>query len=149
MKKIPPNRLSSREKAMVQLCLEARKNAYAPYSRFKVGALVVSDSGQSYPGCNVESADYTLTSHAEMTAINNMVVSGERIWKEIYIALESLPGGEPVPCGLCRQKMQEFASPSHRIICLALRSGKVKTIYKTRLSELLPHPFTKGNFLKD
>jgi cytidine deaminase len=149
MKRIGLDRLSTRQKRRALLCLEARKNAYAPYSHFKVGALVVSISGVCYPGCNVESADYTLTSHAEMTAINNMIASGERVWEEMYVALESLPGGEPVPCGLCRQKMLEFASPSHTIYCLGLTAGKIKSIYKTSLSELLPHPFTKRNFTKD
>jgi cytidine deaminase len=130
-------------------CLKVRKNAYAPYSRFLVGAAAVGASGRIYPGCNVESADYTLTTHAEMNAVNMMIAAGERRLKEMFICLAS--GAElPVPCGLCRQKMSEFADridiPVFGI--LLDEKGRPTNLHRFTLDELLPHAFGKSHFLK-
>ncbi len=148
MKKTKLSSLKIHQKKLVDLCLTSRKKAYAPYSNFKVGAVAVSSTGKTFPGCNIESADYTLTTHAEMTAINNMVLAGETELDEIYIALESLAGGKPVPCGLCRQKMHEFAGPKTTIYGIALKNGQVDHILVMSLKELLPLPFSKSNFKK-
>src|SRR5512134_2538631 len=113
-------RLSALDRKLAGLGLAVRKNAHAPYSRFKVGAVAVSSSGALYAGCNVESGDYTLTTHAEMNAINAMIAAGETRLSEIAVALSAVPG-LPVPCGLCRQKMMEFAgSKGVRVLCVGL-----------------------------
>ena len=138
--------LSRRDQKLVRNCLAVRKNDYAPYSRFKVGAVAVSASGRTYEGCNVESSDYTLTTHAEMNAINAMVTAGETELAEVVVCLSAV-SGLPVPCGLCRQKMKEFASRKGvKILCVGLdRKGKVKKIFRTSLAELLPLAFSKDN----
>ncbi len=149
MKKIPFAKLNSRQKVLARICLEARNNAYAPYSKFKVGAVAISSSGKAYRGCNVESADYTLTSHAEMTAINSMIAAGEKTLAEIYVALQSEPGEPPVPCGLCRQKIMEFAATDEiPIYGLELAANRVKFVHVFKLKQLLPFPFTRLNFRK-
>ena len=133
--------LSSEEKENIALTISAMDKAYAPYSQFKVGALVLSTANKKFTGCNIESADYTLTSHAEMTAINNMVSSGQTLLKKIYIALNS--DEIPVPCGLCRQKITEFAENTDiPVITINIKTNPYQ-IYKFTLNELYPYPFSK------
>jgi len=138
--------LTKKEKTLVRRCLAVRKNAYAPYSRFKVGALALASSGEVYEGCNVESADYTLTTHAEMNAINAMVAAGQTRLAGIVVALSSV-SGPAVPCGLCRQKMTEFADkPSMPILCAGLdKKGGIRDLSRFTLAELLPRAFSKRN----
>ena len=87
---------------------EARDNAYAPYSKFKVGAAIRTASGQIYSGCNVENAAYPEGLCAEASAIAAMVRAGEQHIVEAVV----LGGGERLctPCGGCRQKLREFAT---------------------------------------
>ncbi|HOQ48215.1 MAG TPA: cytidine deaminase [Candidatus Kapabacteria bacterium] len=140
MKKVELNQLSKRQIELVDAAIEARKNAYAPYSNFKVGAAVLDEEDNIHTGCNIESIDYTLTSHAEMVAIDAMVKSGCRNLKEIAIVLKST--AYSVPCGLCRQKMVEFSNGNVSIVCVNLDSEeKIKEIFTTSLSELLPYAF--------
>lgn len=139
------NNLDSADKQLIDAALEVRSNAYAPYSNFNVGAALLSSDGKVFVGCNVESADYTLTSHAEMVAVNSMIASGSRGVQSIAIALRS-GAGEAVPCGLCRQKLSEFAEPCLRIVCVAL--GHDDSIHEIRLytlSEMLPYSFSSKN----
>ena len=118
---------------------QALKNAYAPYSRFRVGAAVVMKSGEVYLGCNVENASYGATICAERNAIHAAVCAGEKSIKEIFLVTET---DEPVtPCGMCRQVIVEFASPSTKVTCATV-SGKKKTIYT--VADLLPHAFNKN-----
>jgi cytidine deaminase len=142
-------KLSDADRALVDRSLAARENAYAPYSRFKVGAVAVSSSGRLYPGCNVESSDYTLTTHAEMNAINAMVAAGETELAAVAVCLPAVTG-LPVPCGLCRQKMKEFAGRKGvAILCVGLdRRDRVSTVFRTTLDELLPLAFSKDNLKK-
>ena len=142
MEKINFSNLSSEEQENINLAVAAQKKAYAPYSHFPVGALAVSSERHKFTGCNIESADYTLTSHAEMTAINNMVAQGDRVLHKIYIALHS-PDSPPVPCGLCRQKMTEFAESDNIDIITIDTSALPFQIFKFTLNELYPYPFSK------
>ena len=89
--------------------LAVRRNAHAPYSRFKVGAAVRTATGQVFCGCNVENVAYPEGTCAEAGAIAAMVAAGEREIAEVYVVADS-----PVPvtpCGGCRQKLAEFAAP--------------------------------------
>jgi cytidine deaminase len=117
----------------------AMKNAYAPYSRFKVGAAVRGESGRLYAGCNVENAAYPQGWCAEASAIAAMVMAGET---RIVEAAVMGDGEAPcTPCGGCRQKLHEFAGgdlPIH--VCGP--EGLRRTV---TLGELLPLAFGPGN----
>lgn len=87
---------------------EASKNAYAPYSNFKVGACVLAESGNMYTGCNFENSSYGLTICAERNAIGSAVVAGEQ--KILAVAIYSPNRDNCFPCGACRQVIHEFRS---------------------------------------
>lgn len=98
---------------LVFAALRAQAQAYAPYSKFMVGAAILTKKGDVYAGCNVESADYDGT-HAEESALCAMVMGGERSPIAIVV-FGALEGQEPAivqPCGKCRQKLVEFAKLS-------------------------------------
>ena len=104
---------------LIVMALEQRKNAYAPYSDFRVGAALLSDSGEVYTGCNIENSAYTPTNCAERTAIFKAVSEGVHSFKAICIAGgpgENDPEDFCPPCGVCRQVMLEFCSPDFDII---------------------------------
>ncbi|PYM91804.1 MAG: cytidine deaminase [Candidatus Rokuibacteriota bacterium] len=121
--------------SMVELARRALANAYAPYSRFRVGACVRAESDRLYAGCNVENAAYPITQCAEATAIGALVAGGDRRILEVVILTE---GTEPcAPCGRCRQQLAEFARPDARIhLC-----GPEGVRATTTLGELLPLAF--------
>lgn len=148
MKIISFDELNASEMRMFEDAFKAYKNAYAPYSKFQVGAALIDESGAIHNGCNVESADYTLTSHAEMVAIDSMVKSGARAVQTILIIIKTnnQPG---MPCGLCRQKILEFSPNNTKIISVNLTDDdKIGVIYVSDIEELLPHSFSKEQ-LKD
>ena len=122
-------------KLLLEAARRARKKAYAPYSRFRVGAAVLSGSGRIYTGSNVENASYGLTCCAERSAIFAMISAGEKKIAGILVigdSKEFLP-----PCGACRQVIAEFAGPRTRV-CMCDRSGKCLEI---AFSDLMPHVF--------
>ena len=89
-----------------QVALEARLRAYAPYSRFSVGAALLTESGEVFTGCNVENVSFGLTMCAERVAVGKAISGGQTGFKEIVIVSDSdMP---VVPCGACRQVMAEF-----------------------------------------
>lgn len=121
------------EEKLIEEALRAKENAYAPYSKFKVGAALLTLSGNIYRGANVENASYGLTVCAERIAIFNAVVSGERN----FLAIAVVSNADPIPpCGACLQVLNEF-SPQMTIILRGKR-GKVE---KYKLKELLPKGF--------
>ena len=127
---------SGDEKKLIQRAKEARGKAYAPYSKFKVGAAVLTKKGKIYTGANVECASYGLTACAERVALYNAVVSGEKKFKKIAVVTDTK---EPcTPCGLCRQVLSEFGV-NLEVICANLQ-GKIR---KFKLKELLPYGFEK------
>ncbi len=136
---IDPNLVS----LMVEAAQNARMNAYAPYSRYLVGAAIVTRSGKIYAGCNVECADYDGT-HAEEAAISSMVTRGERS-PTLIVALGGLDGTTATsvsPCGKCRQKLYEFYSlnmPSPLNV-LDINPDGTLSGFK-RISDLLPGAF--------
>jgi cytidine deaminase len=112
----------------------AQKNAYAPYSKFRVGAALLTKSGKIFTGCNVENASYGLTICAERVAITKAVSDGHRQFRALAVVC---PGKKPTPCGACRQFLAEFGDLT--VICAD--SQNLKAAHTYRLAELLPAAF--------
>lgn len=112
-----------------------RAKAYAPYSRFAVGAAILAEDGRIYAGCNIENAAYPVGNCAEASAIAAMIAGGARRIRRIYV---TGPGREPVtPCGGCRQRIREFAD----LDAVVISHGVEGQPLETTLAELLPHSF--------
>lgn len=123
--------------------LAAQQHAYTPYSGFNVGAAILTDSGHTFSGCNVENAAYPLGQCAEATAIGNMVVNGEQCIRTIVIAS---PNNEfCYPCGGCRQKIAEFADADTEVVMVA-QNGETTS---TTISALLPNTFSKAALTRE
>ncbi len=123
------------EGMLLEAARDARKKAYAPYSRFLVGAAILDDQGKLHKGCNVENAAYPQGTCAVAGAIAAMILAEGRQIKALAVVGESL---DPVtPCGGCRQKIREFAAPTTPILI-----GDLKVLrLRQTLAELLPHSF--------
>lgn len=132
----PIEDLDKKEMALVRAALRARKKAYAPYSQYPVGAVVVDSKGKLHSGCNVENASYPAGICAERTAIAKMVSRGGRQLRCVVVAASS---EEPVfPCGICLQVIQEFGRNAQLIA--VNRRG---TVYqKAAVSNLFPFAFS-------
>ena len=127
-------------KRLVARALEMMPRAYAPYSRFKVGAAVLASSGKIYGGANMENASYPAGICAERSAIAQAVAAGER-----QLAAIAICGGKDgaiadfcPPCGICRQTMREFCDPEEFQVIVA-RSAADYKVYV--LAQLLPESF--------
>ena len=115
--------------------ITVRDSAYAPYSRHPVGALLIAESGRHYLGCNVESANFKGLC-AEAGAIGAMIAQGEREIVTLYVIG---PGHHLcTPCGDCRQRIREFATPSTQIMVLSKQGDVLKTY---TMDSLLPDAF--------
>ena len=122
----------------ISRALEARKNAYAPYSDFRVGAALLSDSGGIYTGCNIENSAYTPPNCAERTAFFKAVSEGVRSFRAICIAGgpgEREPEKPCPPCGVCRQVMLEFCGPDFEVI-LAVNGQQYEVYTLDRLAPM-------------
>jgi cytidine deaminase len=126
---------------LIKAAAAARDKAYAPYSRFKVGAAVLGESGRIYTGCNIENASYGLTNCAERTAIFKAVAEGER--KLTTLAVIADTHRPTAPCGACLQVMVEFGISK---VILGSINGQMKTI---SMDELLPYSFNKNDLPED
>ncbi|HEV8534195.1 MAG TPA: cytidine deaminase [Candidatus Limnocylindria bacterium] len=132
-------RLGPGDEDLIRVASLARHRAYAPYSKYKVGAAVRTKRNKIYSGANVENASYGMTVCAERCAVWAAVAAGDtKDYDAIAIVIED--DRLPTPCGACRQVMAEFA-PDLRIV-LATTGGLRKT---TTLGALLPEPFLPGN----
>ncbi len=120
-------------KKLIEAAIEAREQAYVPYSRFKVGAALLTKSGKIYQGCNIENAAYGVCNCAERTAIFKAVSEGERQFEALAVAGDT--SGPIAPCGACRQVIAEFAIP---LIIMANLKGESRQV---TLKELLPFAF--------
>lgn len=124
-----------------------RLRAYEPYSKYMVGAAILTAGGRIHVGCNVESADYDGT-HAEEAALAAMIAAGERIPSLLVVfgGLEDNidPSSAP-PCGKCRQKLMEFSSLSGRDLRILVRDPESAEWRVALLSELLPSSFGPAN----
>ena len=122
---------------LVAAAIQARDNAYAPYSSYRVGAAILTADGRVVTGCNVENAVYPLTICAERVAIAAAIAGGARHIVAVAVATEN--GG--TPCGACRQVMREFGHPDMPIY-IAKTDG---TFRQRVLDELLPESFSAAD----
>ena len=126
---------------LIEMAMDARRLAYAPYSKFKVGAALLGSNGIIYMGCNVENASYPATNCAERTAIFSAVAEGQKEFEAIAIVGGNENASELefcAPCGVCRQVMREFCNPKEFEIILARSTNDYKVF---TLEELLPMSF--------
>ena len=120
---------------LVVAAIAARERAYAPYSKFAVGAAIRTPSGAIYTGCNVENASYPEGWCAETSAIAAMVASGECMISDVVVCAES---DTPItPCGGCRQRLAEFGRPDTVVRAAGLQGERARWT----LGELLPSAF--------
>jgi cytidine deaminase len=125
--------LSPELERLIALARDVRSRAYAPYSRFKVGAALETRSGKLFAGCNVENASYGATICAERGAVMQMVAAGQTELARVAVYTDAL---EPaMPCGICRQVLVEFGSDVE-IACAGPGGARVLS-----LRELFPEPF--------
>jgi cytidine deaminase len=123
---------------LVEAAKQARENAHAPYSNFRVGAALRSTSGRIFAGCNVENATYGLTMCAERVAIFKAVSEGERGFSAIAVVTDTevlTP-----PCGACRQLIWEFCGDIP--VSMANLQGKIDVM---QMKDLFPKPFDDSN----
>lgn len=125
--------------SLMNAAREVRENAYAPYSKFKVGAAIRSASGTVYTGCNVENVAYPEGTCAEAGAIAAMVAAGETRLTEVTVIADS-PSPVP-PCGGCRQKLAEFADADVPVVLATTDGGRLETT----VGDLLPGRFDAGH----
>ena len=128
-------------KQLIQEASKARKMSWSPYSKFSVGAALLSKSGKVYLGCNIENAAYSPTNCAERTAFFKAVSEGELEFEAIAVVggpSESEDYGFAYPCGVCRQVMMEFCDPKRFRIITANSSGEYVELL---LKEMLPYGF--------
>ncbi|MEI6602054.1 MAG: cytidine deaminase [Clostridia bacterium] len=121
---------------LIQAAIDATTNAYAPYSNFKVGAALLTESGEVFQGCNIENSTYGATICAERTAMVKAVSEGHRAFQAIAVVSVSNGNELTYPCGICRQFLFEFMPDAEVIVSDPACNYKV---YK--VSELLPHGF--------
>lgn len=132
------------KKELVRAAIDALPGAYVPYSHFHVGAALLCDDGTVYTGINVENASYPATNCAERTAFFQAVNAGKREFTAIAICggKDGLIEDYCAPCGICRQVMREFCSPTTFKILLARSEEDIKEF---TLEELLPFGFGPEN----
>jgi cytidine deaminase len=121
-----------------ELVKEAKKaatHAYAPYSKYRVGAALLTDNGEIFVGCNVENASYGLTICAERAAIFSARCAGQSQWRAIAVFAPQAPS--PLPCGACRQVMSEGGN-SPRVLVIA----NDESVQEFTFEDLFPHSFT-------
>jgi cytidine deaminase len=129
--------MSCTDEELFEHAARVREHAYAPYSKFKVGAAIIDDVGNIHAGCNVENAAYPLGNCAETSAIAAMIGGGGKAISKIAV----VGGGDKLeqcmPCGGCRQAIAEFAQDD----TIILLKGEGGSIRQVTVGELLPHAF--------
>ncbi len=120
---------------LIIIAENAKANAYAPYSRFRVGAAVLAENGEVFSGANIENSTYGATNCAERTAVFNAISKGAKKVKAVAIISDS--EDYIYPCGICRQVIYEFSVEDTEIICC----DKNKNYKVYSMKELLPYAF--------
>ena len=133
----PDSTLSEDDQALVVAAASVRDNAWAPYSKYKVGAALRSKSGEIYTGCNVENATFGATTCAERNAIAAAIAAGAREFDAIAVVTHSSPPA--MPCGICRQVLAEFGLDMR-----VLAANSEGSLRHTTCRALLPEAFS-GN----
>lgn len=131
--------MNNHYQSLVEAAFAAKKNAYAPYSHFHIGAAVLTKDGKTIIGANIENASYGLTLCGERNALFSTYAQGYR--KEDIVALAIVSDSDPVasPCGACRQVLIELLEPNTPVILASSQGG----YQETNPRELLPFAFTK------
>jgi cytidine deaminase len=125
------------DKELIEEAKKAREMAYVPYSKFQVGAALLTSDGKVYRGCNIENAAYSMCNCAERTALFKAYSEGERDFKMMAVIADT---DRPVtPCGACRQVISELCPRDMIVICTNL-NGEVE---QTTAEALLPGAFSK------
>jgi cytidine deaminase len=124
---------------LVRAAQAARGNAHAPYSRYRVGAAILTQSGAIHSGCNVENASYGATLCAERAAVAAMVAAGDR--KPVACAVVTGGPRPGAPCGICRQVLAEFARDMAIVLVAEDDDGRITSRKRARLRTLLPQAF--------
>jgi cytidine deaminase len=119
---------------LIQAAIEVRQRAYAPYSKYRVGAALLTQSGQVYTGVNIENAAYPTTICAERVAVFKAVSDGQKKFEAIAVVTDN--GGSP--CGSCRQVLAEFGLDT--VVLIANSEGEL--LEETTVAGLLPNAFT-------
>jgi cytidine deaminase len=125
-------------KGLIQAARKAKTHSHSPYSKFRVGAAVMTKSGKIYTGCNIENSSYSLTVCAERTALFKAVSEGEK--KFLAMVISTDVNDFISPCGACRQVISDLAGDINIILTNGV--GKTKIM---KMKDLLPHPFTPKN----
>lgn len=124
-------------KALIRTAREARKRAYAPYSKFKVGAALRTRDGKIFGGCNVENASYGLCNCAERTALFSAIAAGYKRGDFTHLAVVAGTQDPCAPCGACRQVMVELGGPD----LVVLQSNLKGATTTATMAQLLPGAF--------
>ncbi|MDP4162200.1 MAG: cytidine deaminase [Bacillota bacterium] len=123
-------------KQLMNEAIKAREFAYTPYSKFKVGAALLSKDGKVFHGCNIENAAYGMCNCAERTALFNAVSQGVTEFSTMVVVADT---GRPVPpCGACRQVISELCAPEMEVVLTNLKGD----IQKLKVEDLLPGAFS-------
>lgn len=128
-----------KESNFIEQAKRAREYAYVPYSKFPVGAALVTDSDEVVLGCNIENASFGLTNCAERTAIFKAVSEGKTNFKKLVVVADT--DGPVSPCGACRQVISEFCDKDMPVVLTNLKGDTVTVTVET----LLPGAFTSGD----
>ncbi|MCF6408526.1 cytidine deaminase [Pseudalkalibacillus salsuginis] len=125
-----------KKEELIQEAIEARKFAYTPYSKFQVGAALLTEDGKVYRGANIENAAYSLCNCAERTALFKAYSEGDKVFSAMAVVADTK---RPVPpCGACRQVISELCKPDMPVYLTNL-SGDIQEL---KVSELLPGAFS-------
>ncbi len=135
-------KLSPRDKELVAAAVRARNRAYAPYSRFLVGAALRLRNGRVIVGVNVENSSYPLAVCAERNAVAAAVIAGAKPGDVVAVAIATRAAAPTPPCGACRQVLAEFASGETPVICHNIADERT---VRHRLADLLPYAFGREN----
>lgn len=126
---------------LIEEATKGREFAYVPYSKFKVGAALLSKDGEVFLGCNIENSGYSMTNCAERTAIFKAISQGVTEFSAIAVIAET--NGPVSPCGACRQVLSEFCSPDMPVYLTNLKGD----VQETTVAQLLPGAFTPEDVL--
>lgn len=122
---------------LIDAARAAQANAYAPYSRYRVGAALEAEDGRVFVGANIESASFGVTNCAERVALGTAVAAGARVFARLVLVTDSEPPASP--CGACRQALAEFG------LELTVESVGRETTRRWTVGELLPDAFRGGD----
>ncbi|MCR5625439.1 MAG: cytidine deaminase [Lachnospiraceae bacterium] len=123
------------DEELIKHAMNAREKAYSPYSKFSVGAAILTEDNQIFEGCNIENATFGATICAERTAVSKAVSEGYRSFKKIAVIAK---GDYCYPCGICRQVLAEFCDVDKFEVICANEKGEYR---KHKLLELIPYTF--------